>query len=336
MFVYPKTAFCEECREEHPYSLEKATLCATLKNDAYSYAGTKATCTCCGAEVYVAEVEDANLRSLYDVYRQENNIISHAKIREIPQKYDIGKRPLSLLLGWGEMTFSRYYDGDMPSKQYSDELQRIYEEPEYYLSLLEKNRGNLRSQHAYEKSRRKVMDLLAGRSASTGKIDLVISYLLSQCEDVTPLALQKALYYVQGFHYAFTDVFLFSEDCEAWVHGPVYRRIYNRYASYRFDPIASSSEFDTSVFTETEKAVIDGVVQSFCCYSGKILERFTHSEMPWLITRANLPANEPSNRVISKQFIGEYFSAVKEKYDMLTPYDMEDYARDMFSKTARG
>ena len=45
-------------------------------------------------------------------------------------------------------------------------------------------------------------------------------YLLYKCEDITPLALQKALYYVQGFYYAFEGRFLFDEDCEAWVHGP--------------------------------------------------------------------------------------------------------------------
>jgi len=63
------------------------------------------------------------------------------KILEIPQKYNIGKRPISLLLGWGEMTFTRYCDGDMPTKQYSDVLQRIYDDPAFYLSLLEENKG---------------------------------------------------------------------------------------------------------------------------------------------------------------------------------------------------
>jgi len=34
------------------------------------------------------------------------------------------------------------------------------------------------------------------------------------------MALQKALYYVQGFSYAFYRTFLFTEDCEAWVQRP--------------------------------------------------------------------------------------------------------------------
>ena len=329
-----KITFCEECRKDVPYSVESTSMKGTLKDEEYYYTGEKAICAQCGSEVYVAEIEDENLKALYDAYRQRNGIISLSKILEIPQKYNIGKRPLSLLLGWGEMTFTRYCDGDIPTKQYSDMLIRIYEEPVFYLSLLEENRGNLKSQMAYEKSKRATLGLL-GQKTADGKIDDVINYLLFRCEDITPLALQKALYYIQGFYYAFMDDFLFAEDCEAWVHGPVYRQIYNRFSDYRFDPIESRTEFDFSVFTDSEKAIIDSVIYNLCCYSGKILELFTHSEMPWLKARGNLPADAHSDRIISKESIGDYFTAVKQKYNMLTPNDIENYTQIMFNRSIK-
>jgi putative zinc finger/helix-turn-helix YgiT family protein len=330
-----KMTFCEECRKDVDYSVESVSMKGTLKGEKYSYAGKKAICAGCGAEVYVAEIEDENLKALYDTYRLKNSIISREKILEIPQKYNIGKRPFSLLLGWGEMTFTRYCDGDMPTKQYSDVLQRIYDEPAFYLSLLEKNKGNLKSLTTYEKSKRTTLELLGEQKAVISKVDAVVNYLLCRCEDITPLALQKALYYIQGFYYAFMGNFLFPEDCEAWVHGPVYREIYNRYSDYRFDPIESNAEFDVSVFTDAEKAVIDSVIQNLCCYSGKILERFTHFEMPWLKTRGDLPTDAHSNRTISKETIGEYFAAVKQKYTMLTPNDIENYAQVMFGRSMK-
>lgn len=330
-----KITFCEECRSDVHYYCENSPLKGTLKGEEYIYTGKKALCTECNSEVYAADIEDDNLRALYDAYRQKNGIISHEKIMAIPQKYNIGKRPLSLLLGWGEMTYTRYCDGDMPTKQYSDILQKLYDEPSYYLSLLEENRGNLRSQMAYEKSKRHTVGLLGGRITKVSKVDKVIGYLLFQCEDITPLALQKALYYIQGFYHAFMNSYLFTEDCEAWVHGPVYREIYNRYMSYHFDPIEGNEEFDVSIFTDAEKAVIDSVIQNFCCYSGKILERFTHAEMPWIKTRGGLPADAHSDRIITKEDIGEFFSAVKQKYNMLTPGDIENYAHVMFNRTVR-
>jgi uncharacterized phage-associated protein len=220
----------------------------------------------------------------------------------------------------------------MPTKQYSDTLQKIYNEPGFYLTMLEENKANLKSQMAYEKSKRATLELLGQMQSTKSKVDEVIGYLLFKCEDITPLALQKALYYVQGLYYAFMDTFLFEDDCEAWVHGPVYRDIYNRYSSYRFDPIEGEKEFDVSVFTDEEKAIIDSVVQYFCCYSGKILGCFTHSEIPWLRTRGNLPSEAHSNRIISKEMIAEYFAAVKQKYNMLVPDDVENYAKVMFER----
>jgi putative zinc finger/helix-turn-helix YgiT family protein len=330
-----KLTFCEECRKDAAYSVDSVSMQASLKGEEYNYIGKKAVCTECGAEVYVAEIADQNLKALYDAYRQKNGIISLEKILKIPQKYNIGKRPLSLLLGWGEMTFTRYCDGDMPTKQYSDILLRIYEEPNYYLTVLEENNRNLKSQTAYAKSKRTTEALIGRPVTAVSKVDEVIDYLLLKCEDITPLALQKALYYIQGFYYAFKNEFLFDDDCEAWVHGPVYREIYNRYSNYHFDPIESNDEFDTSVFTGFEKAVIDSVIQNFFCYSGKVLERFTHSETPWLKTRGNLSADTHSERIITKKLIGEYFIAVKQKYDMLAPNDIATYAQSLFVRALK-
>ena len=108
-----------------------------IKKDHGEYLGMATVCEACESKIYVHEIEDYNLKALYDAYRKKNSIISLEKILEIPEKYSIGKRPISLLLGWGELTFTRYCDGDMPSKQYSDILQRIYEDPTYFKSVKE-------------------------------------------------------------------------------------------------------------------------------------------------------------------------------------------------------
>jgi putative zinc finger/helix-turn-helix YgiT family protein len=325
-----KIAFCEECRNDVSYIETSVPMIGTIKEKTYHYIGKEAHCADCGAQLFVPELSDFNLQALYDVFRKENGIISLEQIREIPEKYAIGKRPLSLLLGWGEQTFSRYADGDIPTKQYSDTLLRIYNNPAFYFKLLETNKGNLKSTLAYEKSRRAVTALLSADFPINSKIDTVIQYLLSQCEDITPLALQKALYYIQGFFFAFYKTFLFEEDCQAWVHGPVYRDIYFRYKDYRFDPIEKADNFDVSVFSSGEKAIFDSVINNICCYSGKVLERFTHNESPWLITRGDLAITAPSDRVIEKALIGDYFSTVKSKYNMIGPSDIKEYAQDMF------
>ncbi len=324
--------FCEECRKDVVYIETAVMMQSELKGEIYEHKGKKAICNECGSEAYVAEIEDYNLKALYDAYRKKNSIISLENILEIPAKYGIGKRPLSLLLGWGEMTFSRYCDGDMPSKQYSDILERIYDDPDFYCTLLETNKNNLKSPTAYEKSKRVTEKLLGTKNISLTKIDIAIDYLLCKCEDITPLALQKALYYIQGFYYAFRDEYIFIEDCEAWAHGPVYPEIYHKYSSYRFDPIEGGETCDESTLTIYEKTIIDSVIKNLCCYSGKTLEGFTHSEEPWLKTRGDIPVNVASNRTIHKKEIGEYFKAVKARFEMINPADIEIYSTKMFEQ----
>ena len=328
------TTFCEYCRKDVLYSEMNESMSGELKGEIYTYFGKKAICDKCFEEIFVHEINDYNLQQLYNEFRKEQNIISLGKILEISQKYKIGKRPLSLLLGWGEQTFSRYCDGDMPTQQYSAILQKIYDDPVYYLKLLEDNKDKLKAPSAYDKSKIATQILLgANEFSEIRKIDIVVDYLLCKCEDITPLALQKLLYYVQGFCFAFMQQFIFKEDCEAWVHGPVFREIYEKYKEYKFDPIECGTIIDGAALTVYEKAIIDSVIKNLSCYSGKILEEITHVESPWLLTRRDLPAAAGTDRKIDKQLIGDYFSAVKEKNNMINPSDIGVYSKKMFEQS---
>ena len=64
--------FCEECRRDVEYSIETILMKGKLKGEEYEYTGKRVVCTECGSEVYVADIEDKNLKALYDTYRQKN------------------------------------------------------------------------------------------------------------------------------------------------------------------------------------------------------------------------------------------------------------------------
>ena len=322
--------FCENCRNDVEYNVIEEQMIGTIKGETYTYTGKVAKCKECKSDIFVNSINDYNLKALYDVYREKNGIISLEKVLGICEKYNISKRPLSLLLGWGEQTYSRYFNGDIPSKQYSDILNKIYESPVFYSELLENNKEKLPSKTAYKKSKKAVDQILEGNLNEKSKINMVINYILNRCEDITPLALQKSLYYVQGFYYAFNNEFLFEEDCQAWAHGPVYPEVYFKYKHYKFDPIKSKIEVSDIIFTSSELIIMENVVKHFCCYSGKVLEKFTHSEYPWLQTRGKIPELELSTEIIKKEYIGKYFKDVIEKYNMINPNDIESYAKKMF------
>lgn len=326
-----KKVFCENCRNDVEYSIIEEQMIGTIKGETYTYTGKVAKCKEYKSDIFVNSINDYNLKALYDVYREKNGIISLEKILGICEKYNISKRPLSLLLGWGEQTYSRYCNGDIPSKQYSDILNKIYESPVFYSEILENNKDKLSSETAYKKSKKAVDKILEGNLNEESKINMVINYILNRCEDITPLALQKSLYYVQGFYYAFNNEFLFEEDCQAWAHGPVYPDVYFKYKYYKFDPIKPKKGVSDTIFTSSELIIMENVVKHFCCYSGKVLEKFTHSEYPWLETRGEIPELELSTEIIKKEYIGKYFKDVKEKYNMINPNDIESYAKKMFN-----
>ena len=322
--------FCETCRNFKNIKIVKKEMIGLLKGKEYKYIGKEAICSDCGSPLYSKEVNDFNLNALYDSYRKENNIISLDKIKELPEKYNIGKRPLSVLLGWGDLTYTRYLEGYIPSKQYSDTLERIYDDPLYFEEILEENKGLIKD-ISYKKSKEAIKKII--NTKKKNKINLVADYILYKCEDVTPLALQKLLYYVQGFYFAFNKKFIFENDCQAWQHGPVYYEIYKQYKDYCFNTIRKVEQIDETVFSDSEKIIINSVIKNFGCYSGKTLERFTHLEKPWGLTRGELPYECECNKVIEKDYIANYFIEVLNKYKMETPNDISLYSKKMFRKT---
>lgn len=330
--------FCELCHDLIEYSVLEKKTTKNIKNKNIEYIGKEAYCTKCGTQMVVEEINDYNSMIVDNVFRSQEGLISIKDIQSILYKYSIGKRPLSLLLGWGEGTVTRYLNRDIPTKKYSGILKDILEDPKYIREILEKNRGKI-SQHAYKRCKHALekIELEAKKIEITIKseerIDNIVKYFLTNCVDITPLALQKLLYYAQGFYKIFNGEYLFNNNCEAWVHGPVYRNIYDKYKSHVYNPIENNIiEFENIELSESEKEILDSIIINFGCYSGKILEKMTHIELPWRTARIGLNDNEISNRIIEKELITEYFQGVKSKYNMFNIFDIRDYSIDLFKK----
>ena len=200
-------------------------------------------------------------------------------------------------------------------------------------SLLESNKDKL-ADTAYKKAINAITELETLFSVPS-KMLMVISYIFERLGEVTPLALQKILYFIQGLYFSKYGTPLFSDNCQAWVHGPVYVEIYDLFSSFRYDPI-DDPRFEllkgkSNSLDSEEKEVIDLVVNTFGIYGGKTLERITHKENPWLDAREGYSESEPSQEEISKEAIREYFAAVREKYDLNTESGIMEYIQEMLA-----
>ena len=105
--------------------------------------------------------------------------------------------------------------------------------------------------------------------------------------DITKVALQKLVYYTQGFTKALLGESCFGQMPRAYAMGPVYGQLWHEYN----DSVSSYFAYDegeeySSPFTAAEEEVIDAVYRCFGCYSGSALSQMTHSELPWRAARA--------------------------------------------------
>jgi uncharacterized phage-associated protein len=139
----------------------------------------------------------------------------------------------------------------------------------------------------------------------------IIPYFLAHssaggCYSVTPLKLQKLLYYAQAWYLAFRNKPLFKESIEAWVHGPVVPQVYRKYKQYGSCVLSDVVKLINLEPDELE--ILDLVFKNYGPLDGKNLEDLTHSEKPWIKARSGLDDNQPSNRVISIGDMKNYYS----------------------------
>jgi uncharacterized phage-associated protein len=110
----------------------------------------------------------------------------------------------------------------------------------------------------------------------------VADFLLSRSRDageiLTNLKLQKLLYYAQAWFMALYDRELFSEDFQAWAHGPVLPSQYHRFKNYAWQPLA----VDVAEPTTTNEVVehLMEIIEVFGTETAVALEQMTHCEKP--------------------------------------------------------
>jgi hypothetical protein len=111
---------------------------------------------------------------------------------QIMELYNIGKKPLSRLLGWGETTVINQLKGT-PRREFAEKINEIWENPYLFSDILEKNRDKI-TEVAYKKAKRALDEKLLRDKASN-----IILYLVGQANgDTAPYQLVATLFYSQA------------------------------------------------------------------------------------------------------------------------------------------
>ena len=310
--------FCLMCDKNVMPEIKEVTQYFDYEDIQVEYLAKKAYCPKCGEELLSDEILTENVERIKEIYKLQNEIITIDEINEILKKYDIGKRPLSLLLGFGEITITRYLNGYVPTLKNSKELKKILNSPSYYYSVLTLNSDKIKG-IAYKKSIIATKKLLNIKSEDQN-IENISKYIINKI-DVTNMSLQKILYYIQVFYYGLFDKQAFISRCNAWEYGPVFGNIYYKYKKFGKNIIIDeepSDEIEGDI-----KQVTDYVIKYFGCYTGVILKEFTHKEEPWINSIKN------DNKIIEKTALKNFGQKIIKNYDIKNVSEINKYSQKL-------
>ncbi|MBD2771176.1 Panacea domain-containing protein [Iningainema tapete] len=130
---------------------------------------------------------------------------------------------------------------------------------------------------------------------------------LSGC--LTHMPLQKHVYYAQGFYLGLYGEPLFLEEIKAWDFGPVIPVLWQEYKAHGSNPIPAPKNFDVSVYSERQIALLDGVYSRFGHLNAFLLSQMTHSEPTW--------KNAYPQGVITTDAMKEFFETCLNSDDSL-------------------
>ncbi len=303
-----KYAYCNECEDLVEFCVFDETITEQYKGEEVEFRFKVGRCKCCGCEV-ATDIDYNSRRSQekIEAYKKKRGIIRLCEISELLEKYNVGKESLAEIAGFGKVTIKRYYEGFIPAKEYSDILYSLLNDEKYFWQLLEKNREKLTTV-AYNKILERYERLLEIKNS---KIDQIANYIIVHLGEVTPLALEKLLFFANGVNYALNGEQLIFERSQAWQHGPVYPYIYNKYKRYGYKPIDNGINSRhgcmLSLLSESEMKAIDMVIHTFGLYSPKTLERISHTQTPWIEKRVNYKDDEAGKDIICEDSVKNYY-----------------------------
>jgi uncharacterized phage-associated protein len=163
----------------------------------------------------------------------------------------------------------------------------------------------------------------------------VVNFFLDAAErdsvEITPMKLQKLLYFAHGWSLAFFDEPLIDAPCEAWKFGPVYSAVYHEYKDFGRHPIPTHykmTEFDdrdsSMVFSIVTRSIpsqdqktsnlLSNILRTYGALDALTLSTWTHTEVddnPWL--KARKDKGSVYSVPMSDDDIKEYFLRLRRE-----------------------
>lgn len=278
--------------------------------------------------IYNKELAVENDIVAYDVYKKKKGLLTTDEIKDIRRKYQLTQKEYALAIGVGEITIHRFENGTIQTESI-DAIMKLSKNPQNMLQLISQNKEKIEKE-VFERTVKCIKNLIelekhriadfdyqemkklkfemtdvnnvaeAIIDMYNAKIDKKEEAMGIKLSDMTPLKLQKLLYFVNGICLSVFDIPAFEAPIMAWEHGPVVEEIYHKYKNY-----GSSAIYQANSIKKVSlglQQVIKEVIKGYGKYTAGQLIDLTHEEEPW--------KNSKKNEIINNIKIKEYFDKV--------------------------
>lgn len=238
------------------------------------------------------------------------------------QRYEIGKKPLSRLLGWGDTTIMRYLDGVEPNREFAARIEQLAEHPLEYAAVLEKNKEKL-TETAYRKTKKAVYrEIFCDRSSEA------MQYVIALAEgDIAPYRVMMVLYYAQVCSLVLRGMPLFEEEADFSPGQPfVYPRLYAELREYGIRMIKP----ETDTLSEEEQDCLKQVYLVLNGYSPNALKALASRTKRRIRRHLKTEADHLSAEVLKAQYENGFKKSGVEKAE-----DLKNFISDALKRSEK-
>jgi putative zinc finger/helix-turn-helix YgiT family protein len=274
-------------------------------------------------EFVPAKQLDENLLNVRDSYRTIKGLLTSTEIASIRSSYGLTQNEFAALLGWGEVTITRYESKTIQDETYDSLMRMIYENPMMAFEYLEKHKDRFRDER-YVITRKLIVekvknegnvflkkqeiknlylkyenlsDLNGYKVIDIDKLGTVLAYFATNISSLFKVKLMKLLWYADTIHYKRYGRSMTGLVYEHMTFGALpigFNEIMslptiNVVEEMIYEDLAYRVlpvlQISDDLFTTDERDVLELVVTKFKDYKSRQIVDYMHSEKAYIATK---------------------------------------------------
>jgi len=319
---------CPLCNKVHVIEERKGITQAIIKGEVVDYEHVYYCCTLSDEEeneFIPAGIMDENLLRARNAYRVKKGLLTSDDIAKIRNLYGLTQSDFAALLGWGDVTVTRYESKSIQDETYDNVMRMVYNNPMFALGCLGKHQERFNPEK-YAKIRKSIKErveefgtLYLKRQEIEGlyvnfeeetdyngykvldieKTSYVIGYFAQFIDHLYKVKLMKLLWYTDtlffgrhgksmtGLVYKHKPLGALPIAYDEIIHLPTVKVVEDMINEDIGYKICSNKEVSISEFTLEELSVLELVATKFKNHRSKEIVDYMHREKAYTETQQN-------------------------------------------------